>query len=172
MAAAAGPGRIDRGLAEAGTYRVLVTSYETGESGPYSLTIDPSGDRTAPTTRDVTTLAVGAPGRGAPGGPAPPAATARAAAAPARGELDGDDSTFEAGEYHDAYVFDGAEGDTVRVELSSTDFDTYLGLVTPSGEEIANDDYAGAADRSVIELTLPETGRYRVQATSHAAAES
>src|SRR4026207_2446678 len=151
MAAAAGPGRIDRGLAEAGTYRVLVTSYETGESGPYSLTIDPSGDRTAPTTRDVTTLAVDAPGRG---------------------ELDGDDSTFEAGEYHDAYVFDGAEGDTVRVELSSTDFDTYLGLVTPSGEEIANDDYAGAADRSVIELTLPETGRYRVQATSHAAAES
>jgi len=146
-----GHSRIDTELAEAGTYRVLVTSYESGESGPYSLTIDPSGDRTAPTTRDVTTLAVGAP---------------------VRGELDGDDSTFEAGEYHDAYVFDGAEGDTVRVELSSTDFDTYLGLVTPSGEEIANDDYEGATDRSVIELTLPETGRYRVQATSYAAAET
>jgi hypothetical protein len=146
-----GHSSIDADLSEAGTYRVLVTSYESGESGPYSLTIDPSAERGAPATRDVTTLTVGAP---------------------LRGELDGDDSTFQAGEYHDTYVFDGDEGDTVRVELSSADFDTYLGLVTPSGEEIANDDYEGAADRSVIELTLPETGRYRVQATSYAAAET
>ena len=146
-----GHSRIDADLTESGTYRVLVTSYETGESGPYSLTIDPSAERTAPTARDVTTLTVGAP---------------------LRGELDGDDSTFSAGEYHDTYVLDGAEGSTVRVELSSADFDTYLGLVTPSGEEIANDDYEGATDRSVIELTLPETGRYRVQATSYAAAET
>ena len=88
---------------------------------------------------------------------------------PVDGELDGDDATFEAGEYHDTYVFDGDEGETVRIELSSADFDTYLGLVTPSGEEIANDDFEGDTDRSVIELTLPEAGRYRVQATSYAA---
>ena len=146
-----GHSRIDADLTETGTYRVLVTSYETGESGAYSLTIDPSQERRPQMTRDVRTLTVGAP---------------------IRGELDSGDSTFQAGEYHDTYVFDGSEGDTIRVELSSADFDTYLGLVTPSGEEIANDDYEGAADRSVIELTLPETGRYRVQATSYAAAET
>jgi hypothetical protein len=44
-----------------------------------------------------------------------------------------------------------------------------LGLVTPSGQEIANDDFEGDTDRSVIELTLSEAGRYRVQATSYGA---
>ncbi len=148
-----GHSRIDADLTEAGTYQVLVTSYETGESGDYSLTIDPSAatERGSPITRDVTTLTVGAP---------------------LGGELDGGDSTFEAGEYHDTYVFDGDEGETVRIELSSSEFDTYLGLVTPSGEEIANDDFEGDTERSVIELTLPESGRYRVHATSYAAAET
>ena len=59
-------------------------------------------------------------------------------------------------------MFDGDEGETVRIELASRDFDTYFGLVTPSGEEIANDDFDGDAERSVIEMTLPEAGRYRV----------
>jgi hypothetical protein len=149
---AVGHSSIETDLTEAGTYRVLVTSYETGESGAYALTIDPSA--TTPsftTTREVQALT---------------------ADRPVGGELDGDDATFEAGEYHDTYVFDGAEGETVRLELTSADFDTYLGLVTPSGEEIANDDFEGDTDRSVIVLTLPESGRYRVQATSYAAAET
>jgi hypothetical protein len=149
---AVGHSSIETDLTEAGTYRVLVTSYESGESGAYALTIDPSA--TTPgftTTRDVQALT---------------------ADGPVGGELDGDDATFEAGEYHDTYVFDGAEGETVRLELTSADFDTYLGLVTPSGEEIGNDDFEGDTDRSVIELKLPESGRYRVQATSYAAAET
>jgi hypothetical protein len=140
-------------LTESGTHRVLVTSYETGETGAYVLTIDPSAAerRTAPSRRDITTLTVGSP---------------------VRGELDSADAKFQAGEYHDTYVFDGARGDTVHLELSSSAFDTYLGVVTPSGGEIANDDFEGDAGRSVIELTLPEAGRYRVHATSYAAAET
>jgi hypothetical protein len=147
-----GHSSIEMDLTEAGTYRVLVTSYEPGESGAYSLTIVPSAasERSSP-ARNFTTLTVGGS---------------------VSGELDGDDATFDAGEYYDDYVFDGDEGETVRLDLSSTDFDTYLGLVTPSGEEIANDDYDSGADRSVIELTLPESGRYRVQATSYAASET
>lgn len=144
---------IEADLSEAGTYEVLVTSYETGERGAYELTIDPAAARTpgAPSGRDLLTLTVGNP---------------------ANGTLDAGDPTFEDGEYHDLYVFDGAEGDTVRIELSSADFDTYLGVLTPSGDEIANDDFEGGTDRSVIDLTLPETGRYRVQATSYSAAET
>jgi hypothetical protein len=148
-----GHSSIETDLTEAGTYRVLVTSYESGESGAYVLTIDPSAapPPRSPTTRDVMTLTVGSS---------------------ISGELEGDDTAFEAGEYHDTYVFDGVEGETVRLELTSGDFDTYLGLVTPAGEEIANDDFEGDTDRSVIEFTLPESGRYRVQATSYAAAET
>ena len=101
-----GHSNIELDLTEAGTYHVLVTSYETGESGPYSLTIDPTARQPAsPATRDVTTLTVGVP---------------------IGGDLDADDATFEAGEYHETYVFDGDAGDTVRLELSSADFDTYL----------------------------------------------
>ena len=148
----AGHSSIAIDLTETGTYRVLVTSYEPGESGAYSLTIAQSAtsERSSP-ARNFTTLTVGGS---------------------VSGELDGDDATFGAGEYYDDYVFDGDEGDTLRLELSSSDFDTYLGLVTPSGEEIANDDYGSGTDRSAIELTLPESGRYRVQATSYAAAET
>jgi hypothetical protein len=148
-----GHSSIEADLAEAGTYRVLVTSYESGESGAYSLTIDPAAPRApgSPTTRDVRTLTVGGP---------------------VSGELGAGDATFEAGEYHDTYVFDGDAGDTVRIELSSSEFDTYLGLITPSGEDIANDDFEGDTERSVIALTLPEAGRYRVQATSYGAAET
>ena len=148
-----GHSRLDTDLSEAGSYRVLVTSYETGERGPYTLTIDPSaGSPRAPqATRDARPLTVGTP---------------------IRGELEDGDPVFRTGEHHDTYVFDGDEGDTLRLELTSVEFDTYLGLVTPSGEEIANDDDDGATDRSAIELTLPETGRYRVQATSYAAAET
>ena len=147
-----GHSSIETSLTEAGTYRVLVTSYEPGEKGGYSLTIDRSAasERRSP-ARSVTALTVGGSVTGA---------------------LDGGDAAFGAGEYYDTYVFDGDEGETVRLDLSSADFDTYLGLVTPSGEEIANDDYESATDRSVIELTLPEGGRYRVQATSYAAAET
>ena len=148
-----GHSSIETDLVENGTYRVLVTSYESGESGAYTLTIAPSAaaEPGSSGTRDVTLLTAGAP---------------------VGGELIDSDLTFEAGEYHDTYVFEGAEGDTRRIELTSGDFDTYLGLITPSGQEIANDDFDGDAQRSVIELTLPESGRYRVQATSYAAAET
>lgn len=148
-----GHSSIEADLTEAGTYQVMVTSYETGEGGAYSLTIDPNGASggSSPATRDVRTLTVGGP---------------------VTGELEESDATFEAGEYQDTYVFDGEEGETFRIELTSSAFDTYLGLVTPSGEEIANDDFNADTDRSVIELTLNEAGRYRVQATSYGAAET
>jgi hypothetical protein len=147
-----GHSSIEADLTEAGTYQVMVTSYESGESGSYELSIDPTAaSERSPADREVTTLAVGGP---------------------VSGELGEGDPTFEAGEFHDLYVFDGDEGETIRVELSSAEFDTYLGLVTPSGEEIANDDFEGDTERSVIALTLPEAGRYRVQATSYGAAET
>jgi hypothetical protein len=55
-----GHSNLEVDLSESGIHRVLVTSYETGETGPYVLTIDPAaGSLGTPTTRrDVTTLTV------------------------------------------------------------------------------------------------------------------
>lgn len=148
-----GHSRIDDELTELGLYRVLVTSYEPGSTGDYHLTIDSTSaaDQPAPRRRDVTPLTVGNP---------------------RDGRLENGDPLLDGGEFRDLYVFDGSAGETIRIELASSEFDPYLALVTPAEESIENDDYEGDTERSVIELTLPQDGRYRVMATSYAAKES
>ena len=139
-------------ITESGTYRVGVTSYETGESGAYRLTID-QVDASAgrpQQNRDVETLTVGRT---------------------TVGELESGDQALGTGEYQDTYVFDGRAGQSVNVEMTSSDFDTYVALVTPGGDIIENDDFEGSTSRSVVELNLTETGRYRVTARSYAHAE-
>jgi hypothetical protein len=147
-----GHSQIEHDLTELGTYRVLVTSYEEGESGAYELSIDLREESpSAVATRDVVSLTMGGS---------------------ATGSLVVGDGQLGTGEFRDLFVFDGVQGQTVAVELSSSEFDTYLMLVTPDGETIANDDYDGSTSRSRIDLTLRETGRYRVVATSYKAGET
>jgi subtilisin-like proprotein convertase family protein len=139
---------IDVQLTEAGTYMVAVTSYKAGETGDYVLhmTLD-DGHQTADTSqRDVTRLSAG---------------TA------VQGRLEQGDALLEGGEFQDVYTFDGVAGQGVSVQLSSSDFDTYVGLQLPTGEFIENDDWESRSDLSRIDLELPESGRYRVVATSY-----
>ncbi len=139
-------------ITESGTYRVGVTSYEAGETGSYELNIelaDLAGGQSQD-NRDVATLTVGGP---------------------ARGSLELGDQQLETGEYQDIYVFDGSSGQSVTIDMTSSDFDTYVALMTPSGDVIENDDYEGSTSRSLVELSLTETGRYRVVATSYAVDE-
>ena len=147
-----GHSQIEHDLTELGTYHVLVTSYEEGESGAYELSIDLREESSgAAGSRDVVSLTMGGS---------------------STGSLVVGDGQLGTGEFRDLFVFDGVEGQTVAVELSSSEFDTYLMLVTPDGETIANDDYDGSTSRSRIDLTLRETGRYRVVATSYKAGET
>jgi hypothetical protein len=143
---------IEADLTESGIYRVLVTSYEPGEVGAYGLTIERSDSAggSSQGNWDVSRLTVGES---------------------AEGRLEGGDQRLDTGEYQDTYVFDGTAGETVRVEVSSPDFDTYLGLATPAGDVIENDDFEGSTSRSAVVLTLPESGRYRVLVTSYGAEE-
>jgi hypothetical protein len=71
------------------------------------------------------------------------------------------------GTYYDTYVLHGNPGDEVVLELHSSDFDTYLGLVAPSGELTENDDYEGSTSRSRIETQLNEAGEWTVVVTSY-----
>jgi hypothetical protein len=147
-----GHSRLETDLTEAGVYEVIVTSYEPGETGSYSLVIDQVdvSDGRPQENRDVTALTVGR-GTG--------------------GRLEPGDLELENGEYQDLFVFDGEAGQSVRVQLASPEFDTYVMLITPAGDVIDNDDYEGSTELSVVELTLPDSGRYRVAATSYQSGE-
>jgi hypothetical protein len=143
---------IEADLSESGTYKVIVTTYQKGERGAYELLMEfgparATGDR----SRDVGAIAYGESHSG---------------------QLTSDDQRLEGGEYRDSYAFEGAVGDQVVIELSSSAFDPYLILLPPQGQQIDNDDADGRQDLSRVELTLRAAGRYRVMATTYAAGKT
>ncbi len=148
---------VEADLTEPGTYHVYVTSYAAKEVGRYALAMDFSGGLGTPTHADT-----GAPVR----------LTARFDAAELTmdesidGVLETSDRRLESGEFTDLHVFDGEAGEPVRIEMTSSEFDTYLLLTTPSGELIENDDFDGSTNVSRIDMIMPMDGRYRIEATS------
>jgi len=137
---------IEADLEEAGSYHVVVTSYER-QLGAYRLAVDFGGSRSTVGQRhDVVALDLGST---------------------LQGSLAEGDPRAEDGSFTDLYVFDGEAGQAVAIEMRSADVDTYLQLWLPDGSFIANDDGpAGVRAPSLIELQLPVSGRYRLTATS------
>lgn len=88
------------------------------------------------------------------------------------GELTLDSPVMEDdGSYYETHTFTGTAGETITVDLISNDFDTYLILISPTGERLAqNNDRAGDSN-SQITLTLPVTGVYDVIVNSYVANE-
>jgi hypothetical protein len=143
---------IEADITEVGTYLVVVTSYESGETGSYDLSMEFGEARgTEDRQRDVVALDLGDS---------------------TNGRLEAGDEQLGTGEYGDTYVFEGSTGQNVSIEMTSSDFDTYVALIMPSGEQIDNDDFEGSASRSRIDLELRETGRYRILTTSYAGEET
>jgi hypothetical protein len=89
-----------------------------------------------------------------------------------QGHLAAGDQTLASGEFFDEYAVEGERGQPLVLDLRSTDFDPYLILALPNGEQLDNDDHEGDRDRSLISTTLPATGAYRVLVTSYAAGET
>lgn len=152
---------VETDITEAGTYKVWVTSYQRNERGSYELSITFGAGASVPTattasstgdrSRDLGAIAYG---------------DSRS------GSLSTDDGRLESGEYRDSYAFEGTAGDAIVIELTSSEFDPYLILTPPQGEQIDNDDAPGRRDMSRIELTLRASGRYRIMATSYAAGKT
>jgi len=69
--------------------------------------------------------------------------------------------------YH-IYTFSGNAGQTVQIDMQSSDFDTYLALLSPNGDVLAeNDDSGRNSTNSSITYRLPRNGTYRVVANSY-----
>ncbi len=85
------------------------------------------------------------------------------------GELAQGDETLDVdNSYYDEYEFSVAEGMTITATMTSDDFDTYLHLIDPSGEQILTNDDADAAGstNSQIVFTATATGKYAIYANS------
>ena len=87
------------------------------------------------------------------------------------GELGSGDTIRSNGAYEDGYSYVGRAGQEVVVEVRSSDFDTYLIVESPSGERFVNDDYQGDTGRSLLSLSLDETGEYRLLVSSYSSGE-
>lgn len=73
--------------------------------------------------------------------------------------------------YFDAYTFEGTAGQRVLVEMSSEDLNSYLILLSPGGDNIAQDDDSAGNKDSRLEVTLPEDGIYTILANTYSAGE-
>jgi hypothetical protein len=98
------------------------------------------------------------------------------AAAPAgtrteRGRLEPGDMTLNTGEYTDQYDVPCAAG-RFAVDMRSVEFDPYLIVRLPDGQQFDNDDWEGDLAHSRVEAAVAAAGTCRVMATSYQPGET
>ncbi len=91
-----------------------------------------------------------------------------------RGRLEEGDSVHpQDGSFYDAYTFETKQGASIVVELRSDDFDPYLLLNGPEGDQLAQNDDVSEGDLTArLALTAPADGTYTVFANSRSAGET
>ncbi len=87
------------------------------------------------------------------------------------GKLDKKDSKLTSGEWYENYTFEAAAGSTIVVEMTSSQFDPYLGVHSPSDVNTENDDNNGDVHSSRVEIKAEESGTWTIYATSNHAGE-
>ena len=144
--------RIEVTLPEAGNYEVVVSSFAGGKTGEYRLNI-----------AEITEQS---------GGARAVATYSLRLGDSVSGDLVDGDQIAENDSFQDSFFFTGNSGETIVVDLTASDFDTVLALQTPAGELFENDDYQGSTDQSQLQLTLQESGRYRILVSSYSSGET
>lgn len=147
---------------ESGRFLVVASSYGSGVGG-YRVRVEetePGEECAAVVTDDEVSML----------GELPTDDRSLADGQVANGSLDADDPQFY-GSPVEAWAVQGSAGSSMTYDLHSSDFDAYLYLTGPGLEfPLENDDGAGACD-SRITVTFPQTGTYRVVASSLGAGE-
>ncbi|KQW83932.1 PPC domain-containing protein [Brevundimonas sp. Root1279] len=122
-----------------GDYLVRVTSLNVSGTGGYSLHMEQ--------------------------GPPPIAAQGIAIGDTVQGQLTASDGKSTGDARADAYRFQGREGQRVRIDLTSSDFDTYLELFDGNRVSLSEDDDGGPeGTNSRVTFTLPRNGDYIIEA--------
>ncbi|MGB3695461.1 MAG: trypsin-like peptidase domain-containing protein [Spirulinaceae cyanobacterium] len=137
--------RIQTSLPVNGTYLLMANSYEPGESGSYNLTARTDNNSSVGPSRNSGYLLQ----EGGILGP-------NALILPSDGSL------------YQTHTFIGRAGQFVEFKLESSDFDTYLILLDPQGNKLAeNDDLNEGDTDSGLKITLPTNGSYQVIVNSY-----
>jgi hypothetical protein len=71
--------------------------------------------------------------------------------------------------YCKTYVFKMVEGKSYQIDMKSKDFDSYLRLENPQGENVAMDDDGGGFPDARIIYRAPKTGDYTIICTTFGA---
>ncbi|MCU0547423.1 MAG: PPC domain-containing protein [Oscillatoriaceae cyanobacterium Prado104] len=81
-----------------------------------------------------------------------------------RGVLASGDSVLPSdSSLYDEYTFQGKAGQSVTISVESSDFDTYVAILSPDGKLLGeNDDFDRSTKNSVLTVTLPSDATYRV----------
>lgn len=145
-----------------GEYRITATSYASGETGNYRLSVAAGAPQGRP--RQDSYVEDRGQRQNVRGGVISIGDTVS-------GTLQSGDARLESGEYVDTYRFSGRRGQRVAAELTSSAFDAYIILRTPSGEQIDNDDGSDGTN-SRLDHVLAEDGEYQVMVTSYAPGET
>ena len=150
-----GNARVTVQLPDNGTYLVLANSYQAGETGDYRLRI--------------TEVDTGGSANGSASSVNPPSVNSGGYILQEQGTLASGDDMLGDGSLFDTYSFEGTAGQQVTITMESPDFDTFLVLLDPSGEPIADNDdiVAGSNLNSQITITLPQSGTYVVIANAY-----
>ena len=134
--------RVEVVAPQSGEWTAVATSFEVGEEGAYTLRISIDEATTDDGTRFES------------------------------GTLASDDDTLDSGEYADVYSVAVQTGEFLVVDLRSADFDPYLIVHTPDGEQLDNDDHEGDASRSLISFTAASAGTVDIITTSYKPGET
>jgi len=128
-----------------GRYRIVVTAFSDSARGRYTLAVT--------------------------GWEAPEAPPAGAVAEIRPGEtkdgiLEPGDSTSD-GPFEDHWTFMAAAGQRLRLDMHSSDMDSYLIVLGPDGAKIASDDDSGEGNDASVGLRIAVAGRYTAIATTY-----
>ena len=128
-----------------GRYRVIVTAFNENSRGRYTMAITSWEAPDAPAAGATPALTVGQDRTGV---------------------LEPGDEIAGDGPYQDRWTVEARAGQRLRADLSSADFDAYLILLGPDGQQLAADDDGGDGNNSSLGWRAAAAGAYTLIASS------
>jgi len=144
-----------------GTYRLAVTiALASTTPGQYTMQVMGNAGPTMmqPTVQPMTQpMVTGNAMIAPPGQPATIAYGQRL-----QGRLETGDQQMQDSTFADVWMFQGTGGQTITIDLTSDQFDSYLQLLDASGSRLGEDDDSGGNLNARITFTIPANAQYRI----------